>query len=222
MGAELEERTLAFAVRLVAFVNTIPNTVAGRTVGGQLLAAGTSVGANYREANRAGQVMRRLREFFRGGGLRSENFTLAELINESLSYVKRRSERQGIQFKLALDDNLPSVMADRVQMGTVLHNLLSNAIEAIASSPEPREIEISAKRVDGDMIKVCVTDNGAGISSEMEGRLFESFATSKPEGMGLGLAISRTLVQAHGGELWLVGSQPTRFCFTLPISGPKP
>jgi signal transduction histidine kinase len=175
-----------------------------------------------REANRAGQVMRRLREFFRGGGLRSENFTLAELINESLSYVKRRSERQGIQFKLALDDNLPSVMADRVQMGTVLHNLLSNAIEAIASSPEPREIEISAKRVDGDMIKVCVTDNGAGISSEMEGRLFESFATSKPEGMGLGLAISRTLVQAHGGELWLVGSQPTRFCFTLPISGPKP
>jgi signal transduction histidine kinase len=72
------------------------------------------------------------------------------------------------------------------------------------------------------MIKVCVTDNGAGISSEMEGRLFESFATSKPEGMGLGLAISRTLVQAHGGELWLVDSQPTRFCFTLPISGPKP
>jgi signal transduction histidine kinase len=56
----------------------------------------------------------------------------------------------------------------------------------------------------------------------MEGRLFESFATSKPEGMGLGLAISRTLVQAHGGELWLVDSQPTRFCFTLPISGPKP
>jgi two-component system, LuxR family, sensor kinase FixL len=175
-----------------------------------------------REANRAGQVMRRLREFFRGGGLRSENFTLAELINESLSYVKRRGERQGVQFKLALDDSLPSVMADRVQMGTVLHNLLSNAIEAHTHSAEPREVEISAKRVDGDMIKVCVTDNGAGISNEMEGRLFESFATSKPEGMGLGLAISRTLVQAHGGELWLVGSQPTRFCFTLPISGPKP
>ncbi|MDZ7822924.1 MAG: ATP-binding protein [Ahrensia sp.] len=71
-------------------------------------------------------------------------------------------------------------------------------------------------------MQVCVTDNGSGISGEMEGRLFESFATSKPEGMGLGLAISRTLVQAHGGELWLAGSQPTRFCFTLPISGPKP
>lgn len=62
-----------------------------------------------------------------------------------------------------------------------------------------------------------VSDSGAGIGAEMEGRLFESFATSKPEGMGLGLAISRTLVQAHHGELWLDGNHPTRFCFTLPI-----
>jgi two-component system sensor kinase FixL len=173
-----------------------------------------------REANRAGQVMRRLREFFRGGGLRSETFTLAELIDESLTYVKRRGERQNIAFKLALDDNLPSVHADRVQMGTVLHNLLANAIDALAGGPEQREIEIHAQRYDDDLIQVCVSDNGAGIIAEMEDRLFESFATSKPEGMGLGLAISRTLVQAHGGELWLADSQPTRFCFTLPI-GPR-
>jgi signal transduction histidine kinase len=174
-----------------------------------------------REANRAGQVMRRLREFFRGGGLRSERFTLAELVHESLTYVKRRGERQNIVFKLALDDALPAVNADRVQMGTVLHNLLANAIEALGNGPEPREIEISAQHTAGDAIQVCVTDNGIGISAEMENRLFESFATSKPEGMGLGLAISRTLVQAHGGELWLASNQPTRFCFTLPISGPK-
>ncbi len=170
-----------------------------------------------REANRAGQVMRRLREFFRGGGLRSERFTLAELIDESLSYVKRRGERKNITFRLLLDESLPSVHADRVQMGTVLHNLLANAIDAVASAPEPREIEISTQRDDGDLVRVCVSDSGAGIGAEMEGRLFESFATSKPEGMGLGLAISRTLVQAHHGELWLDGNDPTRFCFTLPI-----
>ncbi len=175
-----------------------------------------------REANRAGQVMRRLREFFRGGGLRSETFTLSGLIDESLSYVKRRAERQNVVFKLMLDDTLPSVNADRVQMGTVLHNLLANAIDALAASPEPREIDISARRMADDLIQVCVSDNGGGISPEMEGRLFESFATSKPEGMGLGLAISRTLVQAHGGELWLEDGEPTRFCFTLPISGPNP
>lgn len=170
-----------------------------------------------REANRAGQVMRRLREFFRGGGLRSERFTLAELIDESLSYVKRRGERKNIVFRILLDESLPSVNADRVQMGTVLHNLLVNAIDAVAAAPEPREIEISAQRGEDDLLRVCVTDSGGGISPEMEGRLFESFATSKSEGMGLGLGISRTLVQAHHGELWLDGNHPTRFCFTLPI-----
>jgi two-component system, LuxR family, sensor kinase FixL len=171
-----------------------------------------------REANRAGQVMRRLREFFRGGGLRYESFTLPALINESLSYVRRRAERQNIDFKLTLDETLPSVTADRVQMGTVLHNLLANAIEALAMGrEEPREIEISAQRHTDNLIQVCVADNGAGVSAEMENRLFESFATSKAEGMGLGLAISRTLVRAHGGELWLANAQPAQFCFTLPI-----
>jgi len=173
-----------------------------------------------REANRAGQVMRRLREFFRGGGLRRETFSLTALIDESLSYVRRRAERLNIVFKLALDEYLPSVHADRVQMGTVLHNLLTNAIDALAArADEAREIEISAQVQAGDRIQVCVTDNGVGVGAEMADRLFESFATSKPEGMGLGLAISRTLVQAHGGELWLANTRPTQFCFTLPIEG---
>jgi C4-dicarboxylate-specific signal transduction histidine kinase len=173
-----------------------------------------------REANRAGQVMRRLREFFRGGGLRSENFALTALIDESLSYVRRRAERQNINFEISLDENLPSVYADRVQIGTVLHNLLANAIESDASGhDEPREIEIRAQVHSDTLVVVCITDNGTGVSTEMENRLFESFATSKPEGMGLGLAISRTLVQAHGGELWLANARPAQFCFTLPISG---
>jgi signal transduction histidine kinase len=173
-----------------------------------------------REANRAGQVMRRLREFFRGGGLRNENFALPALIDESLSYVRRRAERQNISFEISLDENLPSVYADRVQIGTVLHNLLANAIESHASRhDEAREIEIRAQVHSDTLVVVCITDNGVGVSAEMENRLFESFATSKPEGMGLGLAISRTLVQAHGGELWLANARPAQFCFTLPISG---
>ena len=175
-----------------------------------------------REANRAGQVMRRLREFFRGGGLRTETFTLSQLVEENISYVKRRAERQNIVFRLALDDTLPSVHADRVQMGTVLHNLLGNAIDALSiANVDVREIQIMASRQTqaGNLIKVCVTDNGAGVGDEMTSRLFESFATSKPEGMGLGLAISRTLVQAHGGELWLECARPAQFCFTLPIAG---
>lgn len=172
-----------------------------------------------REANRAGQVMRRLREFFRGGGLRLERFSIAELIRESLAPLHRRAERAGISFDLKLQDDLPLLFADRVQMGTVLHNLLANAVDALSEGARgPRAIEITARRVDPDHVRICVADSGAGVASDMEPRLFDSFATSKPEGMGLGLAISRTLVEAHGGELWLDSAQPARFCFRLPLS----
>jgi signal transduction histidine kinase len=177
-----------------------------------------TLGKIDREASRAGQVVHRLREFFRGGGLRLEPLTVAELIEEGLAPARRRAERAGIALSLDLHGELPAIQADRVQMGTVLNNLLSNAIDAIeASHSEKPEIAITARRLDGHRVRICVRDSGRGVVPEMRERLFDSFATSKPEGMGLGLAISRTLVQAHGGELWLDSLRPTRFCFTLPI-----
>jgi signal transduction histidine kinase len=171
-----------------------------------------------REANRAGQVMRRLREFFRGGGLRPETFSAQELVEESLAHVRRRADRQGITIDTRFDDNLPLAHADRVQMGTVLHNLLANAVESLRDSPTLwRDIEITATLHKPDRLRICVSDSGHGVQPDMENRLFDSFATSKPDGMGLGLAISRTLVEAHGGELWLDHARPARFFFTLPI-----
>ena len=171
-----------------------------------------------REANRAGQVMRRLREFFRGGGLRPESFTVQELVEESLAHVRRRAERLGVAIETRLAEHLPRVHADRVQMGTVLHNLLSNAVESLTDSPTLwRDIEITATAAaEPGFLRVCVSDSGHGVAPEMEDRLFDSFATSKPEGMGLGLAISRTLVEAHGGRLWMEQARPARFCFTIP------
>ena len=171
-----------------------------------------------REASRAGQVVHRLREFFRGGGLRLESLTAAELIEEGLAPARRRAERAGIHVSVDVHGDMPRFMADRVQMGTVLHNLLVNAIEAIESDdPKARMIAISARRLDTHRLRFCVRDSGRGVSPEMRERLFDSFATSKAEGMGLGLAISRTLVEAHGGELWLDSLRPTRLCFTLPL-----
>ncbi len=171
-----------------------------------------------REASRAGQVVHRLREFFRGGGLRLEPLTAAELIEEGLAPARRRAERAGIHVSVDVHGDMPRFMADRVQMGTVLHNLLVNAIEAIESDdPKARIIAISARRLDAHRLRFCVRDSGCGVSPEMRERLFDSFATSKAEGMGLGLAISRTLVEAHGGELWVDSIRPTRFCFTLPL-----
>ena len=176
-----------------------------------------------REANRAGQVMRRLREFFRGGGLRPEAFSVQDLVAEALEPMRRRVERQGIAVQTRFDDALPLIHADRVQMGTVLHNLLANAVESLGDSPSLwRDIEITASFQAPDRVRLCVSDSGHGVEPDMEARLFDSFATSKPEGMGLGLAISRTLVEAHGGQLWLDHARPARFCFTLPIQEAAP
>lgn len=182
----------------------------------QLLA--DTLGKIDQEATRAGNVVRRLREFFRGGGLRMEILTAAELIEEGLSPARRRADRAGIHVTVDIHGDLPAFPADRVQMGTVLHNLVVNAIEAItAGEPKTRAIFITARRLDQRRVRFCVRDSGPGVAPEMRERLFDSFATSKPEGMGLGLAISKTLVEAHGGELWLDNMRPTRFCFTLPI-----
>lgn len=172
------------------------------------------------ESTRAGQVVRRLREFFRGGVLRMERVSVTDLIEEGLAPARRRAERAGIELQVMQHDAPESVLADRVQIGTVLHNLLVNAIEAIEQaqtvSPHPRVV-VEARRSGMDKISICVTDNGCGIDTELGQRLFDPFVTSKAEGMGLGLAISRTLVEAHGGELHLHSERPTRFCFTLPI-----
>lgn len=187
---------------------------------GQLL--GETLEKIDRESTRAGQVVRRLREFFRGGGLRLEPVSVADLVEEGLAPARRRAERAGIHIILPPLEQLPRLRADRVQVGTVVHNLLVNAIEALASQPHgpspDREIRIDVTPMDAERLRFCVEDNGPGILPDMQARLFDSFVTSKPEGMGLGLGISRTLVEAHGGELWLDSTHPTRFCFTLPMN----
>jgi len=175
-----------------------------------------------RESTRAGQVVRRLREFFRGGGLRLESVSAAELVEEGLAPARRRAERSGILIHISPMEYLPRLRADRVQVGTVLHNLLVNAIEALEGRPAgastEREIHIDVARVDAAHLRFRVRDNGPGIAPDMQERLFDSFVTSKPDGMGLGLAISRTLVEAHGGTLWLESPYPTQLCFTLPVN----
>lgn len=172
-----------------------------------------------KEANRAGQVMHRLRDFFRGGALRLQAVTVDELIEEGLAPLRKRAEKLGILVRITVAPGLPAAMADRIQIGTVLHNLIRNAIDSLASSKTGwREIEIWCEREGEQQVRLCVSDSGSGISEEMAGHLFEPFFTSKSHGMGLGLAISRTLVEAHGGELHLESNQPARFCFTLPVA----
>jgi signal transduction histidine kinase len=169
------------------------------------------------EAARAGQVVHRLREFFRGGTMRMETLAVADLIEEGIAPLHKRATRFGVDLDVTLPANLPDIAADRVQIATVLLNLVGNAIDALRKTgAAERRIDIDAEQLAAGLVRICVTDSGPGIAPEIQDRLFQPFATSKPEGMGLGLAISRTLVEAHGGTLELTGSRPTRFCFTLP------
>jgi two-component system sensor kinase FixL len=167
-----------------------------------------------REASRAGQVVRRLREFYRGGGLHLEVLDVADLLEDALAPARRRAGRERVALRLVVPDGLPPLRVDRIQAATVLHNLVTNALDSLAD--RPGEVEVRVGR-EGALARFEVTDSGPGIAPDLIDSLFDSFVTSKPDGMGLGLVISRTLVEAHGGRLWLERAHPARFCFTLPL-----
>jgi two-component system, LuxR family, sensor kinase FixL len=173
------------------------------------------------EVTRAGNVVRQLRDFFRTGSGHLAPAEVRDLLQSALDTARPRLERHHVTWRLECPPALPVVLGDRIQVETVLHNLIANAIDALTTAGNGRpEIILSAAIDDPQFVRLCVADNGPGMPSEIVAQLFRPFATSKPHGMGLGLAISRSIVEARGGRLWL---QPTErgsmFCFTLPAAG---
>jgi len=172
-----------------------------------------------RETSRTSAVVRRVRDFFRTGIARRERTDIRQLAHDAVDAVRDRLERERIALAMDIAPDLPNANVDRIQVETVLHNLLNNAIDALAAAPAPRRIRLGARRQGPDAIEVDVEDSGPGVAEAVAASLFEPLATTKPAGMGLGLAICRTIVQAHGGRLWLASTRPTLFRFTLPIHG---
>ncbi|HET8875315.1 MAG TPA: ATP-binding protein [Casimicrobiaceae bacterium] len=170
------------------------------------------------EASRAGSVVRRLRDFFRSGSARIETVAPATLIAEACAAVIERARRNGVSVEQSAR-NLPGVRVDRVQIEAVLANLLGNAIDALQQRPGEREVRIDASPDTPGFVRIAVTDNGPGVDPEITQSLFDAFVTTKASGMGLGLAISRSIVDAHGGRLWHEARNPgSRFCFTVPAA----
>jgi len=170
------------------------------------------------EAQRAGRVVQQLREFFRRGTTNLVGVDVATLVNEVADSVRDRATLAEVQLEIVLPPEVPPIDADRTQLAMVLHNLLVNAIEAIvAGGSAQRSVRLKLDDLP-DSVRFEVDDSGPGIAPEIEATMFEPFATSKPEGMGLGLAISRTLVRAHGGDLAAEGlpGGGARFVLTLP------
>ena len=173
------------------------------------------------EALRAAGVLRRLRDFYHGAPVKLEELRVSELCAVVLNSYQEKLQRNEVEVRLEMPDTLPAVRADATQMEIVLHNLVSNAIDAVSEQPaSARMIEISAQR-SGEYLMVNVADSGPGVAADLLPKLFEPFVTSKVEGMGLGLAISRSLIDAQGGDLFYEednGCSGTRFIIRLPLA----
>ena len=169
------------------------------------------------QVQRAGQVIRRLREFVARGESDKRIESLRTLVDEASALAMLGARDDSVQLRLALDAAADRVLVDRIQVQQVLLNLMRNGIEAMRGSPR-RDLVVASARTDGDMVTVSVSDTGSGIAEEMAAGLFQPFRTTKEHGLGVGLSISRTIVEAHGGR---IEARPnpgggTIFTFTVP------
>ena len=182
-------------------------------------ALGETMDKIVRETARASSVVQRLREFFRAGSMRLEPLDVEPLVRTSVLAERQRLERHRISCDVSCVPELPPVMGDRVQIGIVLHNLLANAIDAVKeNAADARSIRVTAEPGGTRLVRVRVADSGAGITKELAEALLHPFSTTKPTGMGLGLAISRSIVEAHGGRLSIEAGEGGIVSFTLPTA----
>ena len=168
------------------------------------------------QALRAGQIVRRLRDFMARGESERRIENVPKLIEEASALALVGARDEGVRVRFGFDRAARSVLADKIQVQQVLLNLIRNAIEAMQDAPK-RELTISTKRENDGMVKISVSDTGPGIAPELAGQLFQPFVTTKKHGMGVGLSISRTIVEAHGGKIWIEANagKGTTFSFTL-------
>ena len=188
-----------------------------------------------RDANRAGEVVARVRRLLRQGELQREPIHLDAVVDEVLDLIRMEAQTSRIALLYEPPHGLPPVQADRVQVQQIVLNLLMNAMEAIlARSGGARWVEITLAAMaqgpdGGDAVRVDVRDSGIGLAPQDVDRVFDAFHTTKPGGMGMGLAISRSIVEAHGGRLWATPGEPAdpgdpgtgaTFSFMLPCEAP--
>jgi len=172
-----------------------------------------------RDGKRAGEVIARIRALTKKISPPREKLDLNETLRQVLALVGEDAKRKSVTIRTQFADDLSPVSGDQVQLQQVVLNLAMNAIEAMSSVEErPRELVIRTKNIDADQVQVTVEDSGIGLDSSTMPKIFEPFYTTKATGMGMGLSISRSIVQSHGGQLWATAKdgKGTMFHFTLP------
>jgi signal transduction histidine kinase len=173
--------------------------------------------------NRATEIIDRIRSYYRKSAPHRESLDVNEVIEEILALLESEADRTSVTVRTELATKLPEIKADRVQLQQVFMNLMLNAIEAMKDSGG--ELTVKSEMQDCQL-QFSVSDTGVGLPSQEGEQIFSAFFTTKPQGSGMGLAISRSIVESHGGRLWATANnrRGATFQFTLPIevSGSTP
>ena len=181
-----------------------------------------ALGRIANDCARAGEITGHIRALVKKAPQQKEPFEINEAIREIIMLAQGEVRENGISVVMALGEALPVIEGDRIQLQQVLLNLINNAAQAMsAAEVESRELVISTSKTDRDDIVVAVRDSGPGLDPANPQRAFEAFYTTKPGGLGMGLSICRSIIEAHGGRLWASANMPrgATFQFTLPVQG---
>jgi PAS domain S-box-containing protein len=173
-----------------------------------------------KDATRAADIIRRIRLLFKKGSPQRELVDINEVVREMVFLLRSEATPFSVLIQTELAE-IPQVMADRVQLQQVLMNLVINAIDAMKDVNGPRELIIRSQQAEDGQVMVSTCDTGVGLPAEQAEQIFKAFFTTKPHGTGMGLSISRSIVESHGGRLWAVHNSPrgASFYFTLPSAG---
>jgi C4-dicarboxylate-specific signal transduction histidine kinase len=172
-----------------------------------------------KDGTRAAEIVNRARQHFQVGISQSELVDVNEIVRGTIALLGGEATRYGIVIRTGLAADLPQVMVDRLQLQQVLMNLMMNAIEAMKNVDNRRELDIKSQRTENEQLLLSVSDTGGGLPQHQADQIFDAFFTTKTHGAGMGLRISRSIVESHGGRLWAGANSPRGaiFSFTMPI-----
>lgn len=186
--------------------------------------ADTNLAKAIAQADHAGSIVRRMRAFLRRGNPRVSTVDIPAVLHDAVLLAKPEASAHGIRLKVGEGGNVANVFGDSVQLQQVILNLIRNSIDAISTTKRDGLIVVGARQLSApDRVEFSVLDTGPGIDEAIAERLFEPLMTSKHEGLGLGLPICTSIVEAHGGKIWLHSGAPgaTEFRFTVPLENPR-
>ena len=168
------------------------------------------------EGNRAGEVINRIRDLIKKAPPRKDRLEINEVIREVIELTRGEAVKNGVSVEMQFAEGLPLIEGDRVQLQQVILNLVLNSVQAMSATGDgPRQLLVTTGKADSDGVLVAVRDSGPGLAPAALEHIFEAFYTTKPDGMGMGLSICRSIIEAHGGRLWATRSSRGVLSFSL-------